>query len=539
VLILAVTVFGVHFLRYSEFGLYEDDFWSVANEMGKPVRELWGIALYHFQAWHTGRPLNHLLPTALGRLGYPLGGVQALYAIGAVWLVLNAYLAFVVARRFLPLAPALVTGLAYILFPADSTKILLIHIAHVQGAMTFLLLGLVLWTRESRWRWASYPVAAISLLSYETAFLPFLCAPLLLLGSPLKHQVRRWLEHILACGSLLAAFAAIRFKTGDSRAAEAAGNLGESIHRCLTSLYLGPKTSGSSFIYSTITGYQHLSVAILLIGIGLFGVIIVLACRPCAQEDAATGENPRPAHQAVWLGLAALLAWSASYALTLVNYPPTQTVGRITSVHVAAGWPAALFVGALAFLVGTGGKWVVRSALSLAAVVFLGLFSYHQYLQAEYIGAWTEEKFFWSQIVEMAPDADYKSSIIVAGSPSPRISPVIGSNSWADYHACQRIYGTDASGVGPQFANLSIVGGSVLFRKRGELVEWGPKYWENTFVPIDPDNLILFESDKGVLRRVTSIDVSIGKLESKRPLPQVRRQGWPKTVVSEFFRRVP
>ena len=66
-----------------------------------------------------------------------------------------------------------VASLVYLLFPADTTRILLVHTAHIQEAMTFLLLGIWMWLRGGWTRVLSYPVATLCLLSYETTLLPF------------------------------------------------------------------------------------------------------------------------------------------------------------------------------------------------------------------------------------------------------------------------------------------------------------------------------------------------------------------------------
>jgi len=535
-LLLTSAVFLVHFLRFHEFGVYEDDFWSVAAEMGQPLKDLWFLTIFHFQHWYTGRPLNHLLPILLGRVGYRLGGLQAIYAIGAAWLSINSFLTYAIARRLFPAIPSLVVGLAYVLFPADTTKVLLIHVAHVQGAMTFMLLGLLLWFREGWWRRIGYLVAGISLLSYESAFLPFLCAPLLLPATKEKRPLRVWLEHIAACTLIIGVDAVIRVHTGDKRAVDTAGNMGEALYRSITSLFIGPAASGASLFRSTFIGYENLDFPVLFLALGLLALITYVAVNLKICTDSSSTSNPGQTRHALLVGGAALITWSASYALTLTNYPPTQQMGRITSTHVAAGWPFALLAGSIAYFI-LGLRARERRLASVGAgFAFVGLFSYHQYIQAEYVRSWGLEKQFWSQIVELAPDMD-GSSVIVTGSPEPHISPVIGSNSWADDEACQRIFGVNAAGKLPHFAHLGILGPAVVFRKSGSQVEWDPEYWGGPFITIDPANLILFKSDRGVLRRVETVDVSTGSLRTTRPIPAHRSRVWPDTVVSRLFQR--
>jgi hypothetical protein len=310
------------------------------------------------------------------------------------------------------------------------------------------------------------------------------------------------------------------------------------LYRSLTSLYLGPATSGASFFRSTFIGYEKLNLPAVFLSLGLMALTAFLAINVKENSGPSPRGDSEGTRRALWVGAAALLTWPASYALTLVdyNYPPTQQMGRLTSTHIAAGWPFALLAGSAATLILGLGAREGRVAWAAAGFAFIGLFSYHQYIQAEYVRSWGLEKQFWSQIVELAPDID-GSSVIVAGSPASNRSPVIGSNSWADDEACQRIFGVNSAGKVPHFAHLGIVGDSIVFRKSGDQIEWNPEYWEGLFQKIDPQNLILFRSDQGVLHRVDTIQVSTGPLTSTRPIPAARRGVWPNTVVSRIFQR--
>jgi hypothetical protein len=201
--VLAVAVFVAHFMRFAQFGFYEDDYWSVAGSVGLTARDVWARAQNYFELWPQGRPLNHLLPTLLGYVGGRLGGLEAMYALGAAWLVLNTWLVYRLALKLLPGAAALTAGVAYVLFPADTTRQLLIHVAHVQGAMTFSLVGLLLWRRGGVARVISYPVAGLSLLSFETAYIAFLCAPLILAGRAEFRRLFAWAVHAAGCSLVM------------------------------------------------------------------------------------------------------------------------------------------------------------------------------------------------------------------------------------------------------------------------------------------------------------------------------------------------
>jgi hypothetical protein len=264
--LVAVTAFLAHFARFPEFGLYGDDYWSIAPHLNGPIKNLWGLLVWDFQYWPTGRPLNHFLPAALSIVGSSIGGLDGIYVLAAAWLALNGGSVFLIVRRILSNRAAVVAALVYVLFPAVSTKMWLVHAAHVEGAMTFLLLGIWLWLKGGRYRTASYPTAMLALLSYETAFLPFLAVPLLW-ASDRRTTIRTWTFHLLLCAAIVASIAAIRLSTGDERAAEAVHQTGETVYRMATSLFIGPLTSGGSFFFAPITGWRHLDVFAALAGV--------------------------------------------------------------------------------------------------------------------------------------------------------------------------------------------------------------------------------------------------------------------------------
>jgi hypothetical protein len=527
-LLLALCVFLTHFRRFQEFGLYEDDYWSIAAHLGQSFQGLWGVAKFQFQHWEQGRPLNQLLPDILGRLGGRAGGLNVLYLIAALWLSINSLLVYCVARRVLPRAPSLITAIAYVLYPADTTKILLIHVAHVQGAMTFLLIGLLLWTRGSWYRRAAYLAAAASLLSYESAYLPFLCAPLLLQSLGELRRRRACLEHLILCTATIGAVAWVRLKVGESRATEALGNLGPTLYRSSTSLILGPLTGLAAFFRSLFLGYKNMHAGSLILALALFAVLIYIMRSPLFAAE------PVSRYEAIWTGRAALITWPVAYALTLLNYPPTQLAGRLTSTHVAAAWPVALLAGSISALIMSAKRPSARISLPVAGILFMGLFLYHQFIQAEYARAWSIQKEFWTQVIALTPDVNAGSSVIVQGSLDPKPSDVILSNSWADEEAYRRILGFAPGEPAPYFA---VVASSTLFRKRGGRIEWQPEHWNGPlFVPIDPNDLILIESRNGLLRRVNAMEVSAGTIRSTRPIPPETGK-WPHTIVSGLMQR--
>jgi hypothetical protein len=299
-------------------------------------------------------------------------------------------------------------------------------------------------------------------------------------------------------------------------------------------MFIGPVTGIAALGRALFIGYTHVNTGILS-GIVLFAVLSYAAVK--LQNAAAIAQDPSNAEmrrQALLTARAALLTWPVAYALTLLYYPPIQFTGRTTSTHIAAGWPVALLAGSIALLIASYTAQAVKVARLIAGVLFVGLCSYHVFLQSEYARVWQIERNFWTQVVALTPDITRECSVMVQGSLDPRASNVILANSWADEEAYWRILGIYDGRDGPFFAHLE---SRTLFRKRGAILEWQPEYWNAPkFVSINTDNLILLESRDGVLRRVQAFDLPVGTIRSTRPIP-AQKGTWPPSVVSDLMQQ--
>lgn len=508
---IALTAFLAHFLYFRSFGLYEDDYWSIATAYDWDWSRLKDQAVFCFTQWPQGRPLNHFLPALLAFVGARTGGLPSMYLIGALWLAVNGYLAFRIAANWLPAVCAIVVGVFYVLFPADTTHELLIHVAHVQGAMTFLLLALLLFFRGGYARWAAYPIASLCLMSYETSFLPFLAAPLLTLSLSERGTWRRLIAHGCACALIVVLIATVRYVGNDSRAAAALANPAESIWRSFSSLYLGPATCVRAYVHAIWEGVAHLDATGAGISLGIL-VSVLLASRSCMR---AGGGPERDVSPLLW---GALATWAGAYALTLINYPPTYIMGRFTSVHTASAWPVALACGCGACLLRRSGSGR-RIAILLVAVCTLALVSYSLFLQREYIAAWNTQKHYWNQILRLAPDAEPGVAILAQSSGSTATTPVIAAGSWADYYACRLLFEVRAGDVGVDFGSLTVLGPLLRLSSRSDGIEWTPRFWTGETVRADSSNLILFHAHDGLLERVTSLETPTGSVSTTRPIP--------------------
>jgi len=518
-LFLVIATYIIDFSQCAHFGLYEDDYWSIAAGYSMHFHELFNRFVSIFSHWPTGRPLNHFLPLLLGYIAGSIHSITVLYYFGAFCLAFNCYFVFLIAYELLDFRSAIIASVAYLIFPADSTRQLLIHISHVQSSMTFALLACYLWLHTERYRFWSYPIAALCLMSYETAFLIFISLPLFTVIYNRKDTFLRLFAHGIYCMIVLILFYIVRKFIGDARVTDYLSSPGETIIKSISSTYIGPITIFKSIYYSVVLGVRYIGVQSFIVAlVSLVGIILL--CRLYRSNEIIL----RSKASYIYLLVAAFIALGSAYLLTLVNYPPVQLYGRLTSTHVAAAFPFAMLVGIISAVVGQS-KGILKTAYYIIlAFGLISTISNARLVQDGYVATWQTEKGFWQQILNMAPDLDKNSTVIVYGTPAPtQTLPVVMANSWADYFACRALYNFALpydSDEGVKFGHLGVIPELWNFKIKGTtIIAWTPRYWsleaknvihgQLPFSQVVSNNLVLFNSNNGKLERVNSIKLRI------------------------------
>jgi len=468
-LLLALLLAQSLFLLAPQYGFYEDDYALVVPFFHTDAHQLMANIRFDITVWPTGRPLNHTLPALCGAL-YPWGGRLAIFS--AVFLIqwVNAGLVGILARRFLSPGGAFLASCAYIVFPGDTSRLLATHV-HVFGSLTLALLALV----AARRAWA-YALALLTLTSYESAFLVFLLARPIFRG--------RMRQHLLACAMVLLIPIAIRGWRGEARMLEVAGHPTTGLYRALSSLVIGPPVSLSSFSRAWAFAYQQgdwLGFALIL-----SALLIITRCPPDG-----TGKNPK---RLFWTGT---LIWIGGYGLTLVNYPPTQIAGRLTTTHLVAA---------------VGLAWMIASAVEFAGskgayrLVCLGLAACLPWLwqiQKDYAQAWKQQREFWTRLTDVCSDLREGDQVVVRGYPPQPAS--IRAHSWADPVVLRNIFELRDAGLhwvddpcNPKPCLEQNPDGSLFFNSEP---------WYRRRPTSSPEHTLLVESGPTSMRRVSTLKV--------------------------------
>jgi len=474
----------VHFAQFLNFGLYEDDFWSIAPAMSWDWSRTWAAVVNAWEDWPVGRPLNHALPPLLAWLGNSMGGLHAIYILGALWWILNLYLLYrVLVCRFSP-ELALIGVAAYAFFPADMTRPFLTHVAHVQGAMTFTFLALLLF--DSVW-WRivlGNMVGWLTLLTYESAFLPFAVLPWLELM--LKRRPRWGLAALhasLVLTSMLSVIL-IRRNLGDARMTE---GMPDSILEFLIQVSMAPVLGFATMlklnyvsIWPQVISHMNYQIALTIVGSG--GALAWMLYRAVKQQYSQELEVKRHAVKYITIGL---ITAATSYCFFAFGgkYPPTYDWGRGTGAHMAAAFGMAVVTAA-------GLEWIRhcgRKGLLLAVVCVGGIWfgiagGFHMMLQDRYVQTWAEIKYFWQELWKAGP-FDRSTTVFIEGKRRQQTELIMSRNTPLDNNIFEYLADYKGEGWGPKLfwvsdlKSVELDGNEVLFRPYPwsdvmERVEW-------------------------------------------------------------------
>jgi hypothetical protein len=496
-LVLSCVVLFSLYIRVSEYGFYEDDYWGIVPWFKTPPTQLWALTISYFETWPTGRPLNHILPRWFSWLGYHWAGVQGIYFLGFLVHSLNAFLIYLLLRRWLGHWSALLAGFLLVLLPADTARIIPLYTAHIYTSLTFLLIALLV-NRTRCWV-ASYPIAALSLLSYETAFLPFIVFPLFFVDR--GRRVFRWLVHLAGCGTVLILVFGIRLKLGDARANSVISGPGELLWRSVSSMWIGPETSLKTLVKAILQG-PHAQAPFAFLFAGLIALLL-LALPRLIRETPGSPDEVSNRSQSLTVFLAGVASWIFAYALTLTNYPPTQEAGRLTSTHIAAVFGLACAIaGATGYLRSLSRP--VKMATTTLVTVLVGLFTLYSFrVQAGFAIAWEAERQFWRKVVELCPDITPETRIILVGT-EPKQNEFILGNSWADVLVLQNSFNTGGTPLLFYYDGLAKLAD---IRFENGQVTWKPIFWSDKREVLNLNDVIILRRNGDTMVRIDEVRI--------------------------------
>jgi hypothetical protein len=552
--LLAITIWTAHFSQSFHFGLYEDD-WAF---IGQPIDWTWNQFLdwlsICFTAWPQGRPVGFATVATLAYMGNRIGGLEFLYFMACAFHTLNAFLFYSIVRRKLSPAPATCAALAFSLFPSNTAIPLLTN--SFFGSLTVFFLLLATWLYLKGWRLAAYLVSAGSLLTYESAFLPFFAVPLLQ-TKPMRQIRRELLKHaaiLLAIGGFLFWF---RLHIGENKTADVVHDgLFGTLVRIATAMYVGPTTTLRLFFTRIVTLFREGDREVWLV-VAMMAVVLSIALffqkmyssdrletwpfsrrigRFRFQMTVTIDESSAGALRVSACGLV-MLVLAYGLAISRFYYPPNIEAGRLTGMHLSASVGAALLFGALSSLlfdVSQSHRKRILAVLALSCYLS-GLAGFHYRVQQDFRRAWNIERAFWNSVLRECPDLTDGTIILYEGGyVSPRY---VLANSWADPYILGEIYSFPSDWHRPpQLFPASSLWTADVTQVRGALFWRAPNPWPDQI--LTNDKVIVLRGDPDGLKRITgTVEINSQKF-SLKPIEPSRLSSYkPRPVRYYLFRR--
>ncbi len=220
-LLLAILFWAARYWMVAGFGLYEDDLTIIpaaaTMRFSEVLRFVW---VYITHLYGHARPLSDSFIYLFSNLGWRIGGLSGVYAIGYLLTLANILLFYFLIRRVSNPTLAFFAGMAYCLYSADTTQAFLTHSLGVQPSVLLLLAAAHNYL--SGRKWLAYPLAFLILFSYETPFLVFVAVPLLKKKWD-GRLLREFILHGLILAVMLGAVYLLRSAIGEGRVAGLSG----------------------------------------------------------------------------------------------------------------------------------------------------------------------------------------------------------------------------------------------------------------------------------------------------------------------------
>jgi hypothetical protein len=399
---LGSVVFIAHYAYFASMGLYEDDYFFAMSTSDYSLTQIIAAIRDQFATWVQGRPLGFSLGFLLSWIGIHCGGLGSMYLIGFSIVAANTILLYSIVRRAFAQSSAFFSGLIFALFPGDTTKELLTHSLALQPSLTCLLIACFFYQRNRKL--LAYGWINLTLIIYESGFMPFFVVPLLL---EKRSSWQDWLKHFGILLGMMAAAVIIRKSFNESRIVDTLGKPQEVLYQIFASLVIGPATSLYLCVLRPVTAIQSLHLRtpdfLMLTALLLLAALFAWCFWNQPEEKKAYGRQ-------ILLGTLMLVA---SYGLAFTHFPPTAMEGRLTSVHLAASVAMAILGGGLFSLILKRNAVLRLSSSLILGVYFALLLRFGLFVQGNYVQVWHQQQAFWSQLVALSPDLDAKTVVLV------------------------------------------------------------------------------------------------------------------------------
>ena len=518
--LLVVLFWIVRYWHSRLFGLYEDDLTIIPDAFTRSFSSLMGF-IYSYIVHMSGhaRPLSDSAIYFFSWIGWRLAGLWGPYLLGYLITAINIGLFYWLMRRVAGRPFALLAGLGYILYSADTTQAFLTHSLGLQPSITLILLAMHCYISDKRI--LAYVLAFVVLFSYELPFLLFAAVPLFK-NTWNKALWKELLWHCVILAAMAGGIYAFRMLIGERRV----GGIGLKDLILTPPLHMleGPAVNLGMLLYRPYQALRALDLevglAIVLSGAFLFWLLSRLPVSVHVALSDLWRARREPASRAALpeevkaLGRIAVVG----LAMLILAYPLTFTVrayaisGRDTRVHAAGVAGTALLLASAALLLiylTNGSAW--RTLVNLLVALELALLvGYGFVIQRDYIQAWISQRQFWTELQPLIPDAG-PGTVILVDPAALHDTRQIGANYWNLPRVLFQLYifpaGTKDLPVVHRlekgWQNI-LAGSDGKFEVNASTTYSVPDYYGE----FDPSSVILIQAQNGALVRRDTVQVA-------------------------------
>lgn len=440
-LIVPALLFAVIYVSFfsscTSLGLYEDDYYYIAKSVNYDSQGILRLMLNHFTSidYNQGRFLGFTLSFFLPWLTYQIGGGLGLYLGGCVLLWAVGYVFYRILRYHFSPVFALIGTFIFVLYPADTTKSLLIHLYQLHLSLLWTVLAIYFYLRKPVF--LCYLFSVFSLVTYENAFLPILFVPFLETQNWNRKFFLKFGCHVFLILVIFAILFFVRSTGAEERLAEL--SLRSLPIIILKSLFVGPIYAGISFVFA---GFQVIkSFSSFWFGFTSVFCLFILLFWKILDVKYLDAPSPHSLNRFLKLLLVGIAMLVVAYLFSFTHYPPTRLVGRGTSVHLGSYVGISIVLVTLLEGVFTLIKTqFFRYCFVFSISVILScLSSYGRVIQKDFADAWNRQQHFVHGLVEQTKQIE-DSTIILIDYPDLSETTYIDTYGWAFPEIYEIIY---------------------------------------------------------------------------------------------------
>ena len=457
---LALLLWIARYWHFKDFGLYEDDLTVIPNVMGMTSSQYFDLLIDHLGMLHPhGRPLSNSFIYTFTFLGNGKS-FNDLYLFGFGIETLNLVLFYYLLKRLFDEKFAVIGGISFVLFSADTTQAYLTHAYALHPTLLFLLLAFHSYLSGKRW--LLYIFGVLILFTYEASYFILLAAPLLSLRWDKKLLKELGINTVLLF-LIIAGVYVFRSSVGDFRSIDLTVN--NLLITPVLHMIEGPIVAMGTYLYRPLQAIRAINSEVGIAILGSFIVFVLVLTRIFSGESDNSNEfidsirrnkfsalresikNRRypsqfPTHLKRLVKLTII-----GIIFIVLAYPLTFTVrayaisGRDTRVHFAAVVGAAILCTCLSKLLFSISEYYKHRRIMIVSMslLFAFLMGYGFVIQRDYINAWDYQQEFWREIVRITSDAD-EGTVILVEPTGLKYTRQIDANTWNLPRVLDQIY---------------------------------------------------------------------------------------------------